>query len=56
MPFILFVICAVVFRDIGGPLFWPIIAVPLGLFGLAIGFALREERSQTNQSITDDAS
>jgi hypothetical protein len=38
IPVILFIGAAVVLRDTGGPLFWPLISIPLGLIGLAIGW------------------
>ena len=39
-PVVLFLACAV-FGDTGGPLFWPIVAVPLGLLGMMIGGLFR---------------
>ena len=41
LPFVLCVACGVLFGDIGGPLFWPIIAVPLGMVGMVIGMIIR---------------
>jgi hypothetical protein len=37
IPLVLFLFAAVVLRDTGGPLFWPLIAIPFGLIGLAVG-------------------
>ena len=37
LPLVLFVFAALVLRDTGGPLFWPLIAIPLGLIGLGVG-------------------
>ena len=39
LPLLLFVWAVFAAGDIGGPLFWPIIAVELGLFGFAVGTA-----------------
>jgi pilus assembly protein TadC len=44
IPLVLFIYCVVVLRDVGGPLFWLIIAIPLGLVGFAVGFAVNEIR------------
>ena len=40
LPILLFFACAIFLGDTGGPLFWPIIAVPLGLIGLAVGLVV----------------
>ena len=40
IPLGLFVFAALVLRDTGGPLFWPLIAIPLGLIGLWVGASL----------------
>jgi hypothetical protein len=37
LPAALFIIAGAVLRDTGGPLFWPLISVPLALIGLALG-------------------
>jgi hypothetical protein len=37
IPLALLLFAAVVLRDTGGPLFWPLIAIPLGLIGLSVG-------------------
>lgn len=43
LPLILFVICA--FQgDTGGPLFWPFIAIPLGLVGMIVGLVIQVVR------------
>jgi len=41
LPFLLLLFCLIVFNDAGGPLFWPIIAVPMALVGLLIGISIR---------------
>ena len=41
-PAILFLIAAVL-GDTGGPLFWPLISIPLALIGLALGFWFHAE-------------
>jgi hypothetical protein len=43
LPILLFLACAIA-GDTGGPLFWPIIAVPLGIMGLISGFQYRARR------------
>ena len=48
VPIMLFFGCAVFLGDTGGPLFWPFIAVPLGLVGLAIGSLVKHSRQQSN--------
>ena len=40
IPFLLFIFCGVVLKDTGGPLIWPIVAVPLGLAGLIAGMVV----------------
>ncbi len=37
IPLLLFVACAAFLGDTGGPLIWPIIAVPLGITGMVAG-------------------
>lgn len=37
IPLGLLLFAALVLRDTGGPLFWPLLAIPLGLIGLAVG-------------------
>ena len=44
-PMLLFFGCAIFLGDTGGPLIWPIFALPLGLIGLAIGFIYRAAKS-----------
>ena len=39
IPLLLFVLCLFAADGLGGPLFWPLIAVELGLFGFATGTA-----------------
>jgi EamA domain-containing membrane protein RarD len=39
-PLVLFLLAAIVFRDTGGPLFWPVLSVLLGLIGLGVGAEL----------------
>jgi hypothetical protein len=41
IPFLLLIFCLAVLHDAGGPLFWPFIALPLGLLGLVIGLVIR---------------
>lgn len=41
IPVLLFVFCLVVLRDTGGPLFWPLIAVPMASIGLFVGFVYK---------------
>ena len=43
-PTLLFFGCAIFLGDTGGPLFWPIIAVPLGFIGMIGGFIYRSSR------------
>ncbi len=40
VPFVLLMIAAAS-GDIGGPLFWPIIAFPLGILGMIIGLCFK---------------
>ncbi len=44
LPILLFLTCAVFLGDTGGPLFWPIIAVPLGILGMVAGFIYRASK------------
>ena len=44
LPVILFLGCAHFLGDTGGLLFWPIIAVPLGLLGMTFGFVYRRSK------------
>ena len=44
LPTLLFFGCAIFLGDTGGPLFWPIIAVPLGFIGMIGGFIYRSSR------------
>lgn len=37
IPFALFVICAFVLGDMGGPLFWPFFAIFVGVLGALLG-------------------
>jgi hypothetical protein len=37
VPALMFLLSIKILRDPGGPLFWPVIAIPLGLFGVGIG-------------------
>jgi hypothetical protein len=37
IPLGLLLLAALVLRDTGGPLFWVVIAIPLGLVGLLVG-------------------
>lgn len=39
IPTLLFLFSALVMRDTGGPLFWPILSLFLGISGLMIGVA-----------------
>jgi len=41
VPLLLFIACMVFLGDPGGPLLWPIIAVPLGVIGVVVGFVYR---------------
>lgn len=43
LPLILFLICAIQ-GDTGGPLFWPFIAIPLGLVGMIVGLVIQVAR------------
>lgn len=43
-PTVLFFACAIFLGDAGGPLFWPFIAVPLGVVGMVLGFIYRAMR------------
>jgi hypothetical protein len=52
-PFLLFLFCSLVLRDTGGPLFWPIIAVPLGLIGLGIGLTSRSRQPHSDSMSAD---
>jgi hypothetical protein len=52
-PILLFIFGGLVLRDTGGPLFWPIIAVPLGLIGLGIGLTPRSRQAHRDSMITD---
>ena len=45
VPFLL-MIAAGAGGDMGGPLFWPIIATPLGLIGMALGFYIRARKER----------
>lgn len=45
LPILLFFVCAFFLGDTGGPLFWPFIAVPLGILGLIFGFVYRSVKS-----------
>jgi hypothetical protein len=42
LPLILFLVAAA-FGDTGGPLFWPIISIPLALIGFALGLWFHSE-------------
>jgi hypothetical protein len=42
LPGVFFLI-ATALGDIGGPLFWPLISIPLGLIGLAVGLWFHAE-------------
>ena len=44
LPILLFFACAIFLGDTGGPLIWPIFAVPLGIIGLIAGFIYRAAR------------
>lgn len=44
LPVILFFGCAYFLGDTGGLLFWPMIAVPLGLLGMIFGFVYRHSK------------
>ena len=44
VPLLLFLACGIFLGDVGGPLFWPFIAAPLGGLGMAIGYAYRSGR------------
>ena len=46
LPILLFLFCVIVLKDAGGPLFWPIIAVPLGLIGLGVGYGVRSYKNR----------
>lgn len=46
LPILLFFACAILWGDTGGPLIWPIIAVPLGIAGLIGGFIFRAIRGK----------
>jgi len=46
LPILLFLFCAIVLKDTGGPLFWPFIAVFLGLIGLGIGYGVRSHKKR----------
>jgi hypothetical protein len=41
IPLLLFLFCGLFLHDTGGPLFWPMIAVPLAIIGLGIGVEIR---------------
>jgi hypothetical protein len=49
VPGLLFIYCLKVLRDIGGYLFWPLIAVGLGSVGFMLGFAVNVFRHRRNQ-------
>lgn len=44
LPILLFFACAILLGDTGGPLIWPIFAVPLGIIGLIAGYIYRAVR------------
>lgn len=46
LPILLFFACAFLLGDTGGPLIWPIVAVPLGIIGLIAGFIYRAARQK----------
>jgi len=48
VPFVLLLFCGFVFHDVGGPLFWPLISVPLGFIGLAVGLWAHAEFGPNN--------
>ena len=58
LPLILFLLCAAIFDDVGGPLFWPFIALPLGFVGgvagLLIGFWIRSRSTTQAHNGTSD--
>jgi uncharacterized RDD family membrane protein YckC len=49
VPSLLFIYCLMVLRDVGGYLFWPVIALGLGCVGFTLGFALNLFRHRRNQ-------
>ena len=51
LPCVLMLFFAIVYNDIGGPLFWPIIAIPLGALGWAIGQGIRDRRNRSSKGI-----
>ncbi|MDQ8201353.1 hypothetical protein QEH56_24555, partial [Pelagicoccus enzymogenes] len=54
IPSILFTFCLVVLRDIGGPLFWPIITLPMAGIGFLIGFGFRKKKNDQIEEKKDD--
>ena len=44
LPILLFFACAILLGDTGGPLIWPIFAVPLGIIGFIVGLIYRAAR------------
>jgi len=51
LPCVLMLFFAIVYNDIGGPLFWPVIAIPLGAIGSAIGQSIRDRRNRSSKGI-----
>lgn len=41
LPILFLLFCAAVFHDIGGPLFWPMLAMPLAVIGFLVGCGIR---------------
>jgi hypothetical protein len=41
VPFLVLLVCACVFHDTGGPLFWPMFAGLCGILGLGAGLAIK---------------
>src|SRR5688572_8878022 len=48
LPVVLFLFAGVALRDTGGPLFWPLIGIPLALTGLALGLWFHAEFRSKN--------
>ena len=44
VPILLFLACAIFLSDTGGPLIWPIIALPLGITGMVAGFIYKASK------------
>lgn len=47
VPLVLFLLAAILLRDTGGLLFWPLISIPLGLIGLGVGAELGRNNDDT---------